>query len=62
MVLKEKRLLSRDEACQQLGGLSMPMIYKLAKRGDIKLVKLGRRTFITADSIETYIDRLEAQA
>ena len=62
MATKEKRLLRRDAACERLGGISMVFLYKLASEGEIKLVKIGSRSFITEDSVVDYIERLEADA
>ncbi|UXA15250.1 helix-turn-helix domain-containing protein [Mycobacterium sp. SMC-8] len=33
-------------------------IYELIKRGELVKVNIGRRSFITADSLAAYVDRL----
>jgi excisionase family DNA binding protein len=40
------------EACELLGGISRTHLYTLIDRGDIRRVKLGRRSLIPASEIE----------
>lgn len=53
-----RRLISIPEAQGVLGGLGRTTVYELVKRGDIARVKIGRRSFVTVESLESYIDRL----
>lgn len=62
MPQKIRRLIPISTAAVYLGGISKPTVYSLVHAGHIKLVKVGRRSFVTAQSINDYIDRLEAQA
>jgi predicted DNA-binding transcriptional regulator AlpA len=57
-----QRLVSMQEAREHyLGGLGRTTLYELIKRGELTQVHIGRRGFITADSLECYVARL-AQA
>jgi predicted DNA-binding transcriptional regulator AlpA len=57
------RLVSIQEAREKwLGGLGRTTIYELIKRGDLTQVHIGRRGFITAKSLEAYVDRLSEAA
>ncbi|MBF9315817.1 helix-turn-helix domain-containing protein [Mycobacteroides chelonae] len=53
-----RRLVPIPEARQILGGIGHSTVYELVKRGEITKVNIGRRGFITAESIRAYIDRL----
>ncbi|SKG74527.1 Helix-turn-helix domain [Mycobacteroides abscessus subsp. bolletii] len=53
-----KRLISIPEARQLLGGIGHTTIYEIVKRGEIVKVNIGRRGFITSESLEAYMDRL----
>lgn len=55
-----KRLVPIPEARQRLGGIGHTTVYELIKRGDIVKVNIGRRGFITSESLEAYMDRLSA--
>ncbi|MGL6234277.1 MAG: helix-turn-helix domain-containing protein [Segniliparus sp.] len=46
------------KAREALGGISTTTVYELAKQGEIVKVNIGRRGFITAESITEYIGRL----
>ena len=53
-----KRLVSIPEARQVLGGIGHTTIYELINQGQIVKVNIGRRGFITSESLEAYVDRL----
>ena len=57
-----RRIYPIPEAREQLGGIGRTMLYELAKTGRIQFVKIGARTFVTDDSIETYLESIEASA
>lgn len=40
------------------GRLSRATIYRLIQRGELTKVNIGRRGFVTSDSIEAYIERI----
>ena len=39
-------------------GVKRTSVYKAVHRGDIKLLKIGRRSLIQTQSIRSYVDRL----
>jgi excisionase family DNA binding protein len=55
-----KRLVPIPEARQVLGGIGHTTVYQLIKRGEIVKVNIGRRGFITSESLDAYMDRLSA--
>lgn len=46
----------------QLGDVSRPTVYKLVNEGQLTKVNIGRRGFITAESLAAYVDRLSNAA
>jgi len=57
----EPLLYSIPEGRKRLGGLGTTTIYDLIKRGELEKVNIGRRGFITAASIERYVERLSGR-
>lgn len=57
-----KRLVSISEARQVLGGIGHTTVYELIKRREIVKVNIGRRGFITSESLDAYMDRLSGAA
>lgn len=55
---RTRHLATIDEARTALGGISRTTVYKLVQNGELTKVSIGRRGFITVDSIEAYVDRL----
>src|SRR5262245_2531627 len=53
----ERRLLPVAEARQALGGISAATFYKLVQEGELRLVKIGRRSFVLMSTIEEFIER-----
>ncbi|MCV7418807.1 helix-turn-helix domain-containing protein [Mycolicibacterium litorale] len=47
-----------EEARIALGGIGRTTMHELVNRNELVRVKIGRRAFITAKSIEDYVDRL----
>ena len=41
-----------DEACQLLGGCSRGHLYNLARRGELRLVRIGRRVLVPRSEIQ----------
>ncbi len=60
MDMEVKRLLPIPEAREVLGGIGHTTLYELIKRGEIVKVNIGRRGFITSESLAAYMDRLTA--
>jgi len=57
------KLVSIQDAREKwLGGIGRTTVYELIKRGELTQVHVGRRAFITAKSIEAYVDRLSEAA
>jgi hypothetical protein len=54
------RLLPVEEARRYLGGISRTMLYQLMSRGDIRRVNIGRRSFVSAESLQAYVHRQQA--
>lgn len=62
MATPEKRLVPITEARQVLGGIGTTTIYELFKRGELTKVNIGRRGFVTSDSLAAFLDRLSEEA
>ncbi|MFT4396906.1 helix-turn-helix domain-containing protein [Gordonia lacunae] len=60
MTTKEKvkrRILSIEKSCEYLGGISKVSLYNRVNEGELTLIKIGRRSFITLESLDAYLDR-----
>jgi Helix-turn-helix domain len=57
---RNARLLSLPDTQDALGGIGLTMVYKLIDSGSIQRVKIGRRAFITQESIDAFIASLTA--
>ena len=57
-----KRLVSIPEAREVLGGIGHTTLYDLIKRRELVKVNIGRRGFVTSESLAAYVDRLSASA
>jgi predicted DNA-binding transcriptional regulator AlpA len=55
-------LVPHDEAVTALGGIGRTTLYELIATGHLTKVNIGRRSFVTAKSIDTYVDSLTAAA
>ena len=62
MEISVKRLVSIPETRYLLGDIGHTTVYELVKRGEIVKVNIGRRGFITSESLEAYLDRLREAA
>ena len=49
-------------ACAALGGVSRTTVYALVNQRQLVKVNIGRRGFITAESLAAYVDRLAEAA
>ena len=54
-----KKLLSINEALAVMG-VGRTTLYEKLSTGEIKAIKLGRRTFIMAEELSAYIDSLKS--
>jgi excisionase family DNA binding protein len=57
-----RRLLPIPEACAVLGGIGRSYLYELVASGRLTKVNLGRRSFITAASVDTLVAELAGTA
>jgi hypothetical protein len=58
----EPLLVDEQVARSMLGGIGRTLLYELIDAGEVRRVKLGRRTTISVESIRGYVARLEASA
>jgi hypothetical protein len=57
--IRANRLLhSVADVGTQLGGSSRSRVYELIAAGELETVSIGRRTFVTGDSLVAYVERL----
>jgi excisionase family DNA binding protein len=52
-----RRLITVDEARNELGGISRTTFYELVKADELGTVKIGRRTFVAASELDAYVSR-----
>ena len=52
---EETILYPVEEACRRLGGISRANFYRRVADGRIRVVRLGRRTFVTAGEVARVI-------
>ena len=57
-MLNHKLLHPIPEARQMLGGLGNTKFYEVVAAGQLKLVKIGSRSFVTDDELRRYADSL----
>ena len=55
-------LVPISDTCSRLGGVSRTTVYDLVNQGELVKVNIGRRGFITAESLTAYVDRLSEAA
>jgi excisionase family DNA binding protein len=53
-------LLQPIPGAMKVLGISRSTLYELMARGELEVVKIGRRTLIPAESLERYVARLRA--
>ena len=54
----QRRLIPISDVCGELGGVSRSMIYELINQGLLIKCAIGRRSFVTAESLDAYIESL----
>ena len=59
---QQQLLVSIPDACTRLGGIGRTSVYDLINQSLLVKVNIGRRGFITAKSLEAYVDRLSDAA
>ncbi len=55
-------LVPIPDTCSKLGGVSRTTVYALVNEGELVKVNIGRRGFITAESLAAYVNRLAEAA
>ncbi len=50
-----RHLVSIEDTQQELGGISRTTLYRLIEEGHLIRARIGRRAFITGDSIAAFI-------
>lgn len=55
-----RKLVPIPEARSALGDIGRSTLYELIDQGELVKVKLGRRAFVTAESLAAYVNRLTA--
>lgn len=58
--LSSRLLNTVAEARARLGGIGHSTFYELVKAGDIKLAKIGRRSFVSEDELVRYVASLSS--
>lgn len=56
MVMLERAAYTLNEAGRLLGGISRGHLYNMHDRGELRFVKLGRRTLVPADEIRRLLE------
>ena len=54
----EQLLLTITSTQEALDGVGRTKIYELIKSGDLRVVKIGRRTYVPRAELESYVARL----
>jgi hypothetical protein len=62
MSAEARRLVPIPDARVALGGIGHTTIYDLIGRGRLNKVNIGRRSFVTSESIDAFIDELSNNA
>ena len=57
-MIETRKLDSIPDAQAYLGGIGRTMLYELMKTQELRAVRIGRRSFITRESLDNYVERL----
>jgi excisionase family DNA binding protein len=58
----QRFLYSLDQASEALGGLGKTTIFELIKTGALKVVRIGRRTFISQNALTEFVSANELKS
>lgn len=58
----ESRLVDYAEAMHLLGGVSRTTLHQLIVTGKLTRASIGRRSFVTRQSIDDYVDSISSPA
>ena len=53
-----RRLVPIEDAQRELGGIGRTTLYRLIEDGYLTRANIGRRAFITGNSLDSYIDSI----
>ncbi len=53
-----RRLMPIDEVRVVLGGIGRTKIYDLVSKGHLRIVKIGRRSFLVEEDVVAFIEKL----
>jgi len=53
-----RHLVPIEDAQQELGGIGRTTLYRLIEEGHLTRARIGRRAFITGESIANYINSI----
>jgi excisionase family DNA binding protein len=56
--MDSQTLLSIQQVMLSAGGISRSKVYQLIRAGELKSVKIGRRTFVPETSWRAFVNRL----
>jgi len=59
--MTEQYLLNISDGCASLG-IGRTTLYELVNAEEVTLVKIGRRSFVTAASVRQYVERLSCES
>ena len=59
-VIRKPLILSLEAAQAELGGIGRSTLYELIGRGDLRTIKIGRRTFIALTELERFVAEASA--
>jgi len=59
---KFRPLVPMPDAMEVLGGIGRTKLYELVNDGELTKVNIGSRSFVTADSLDAYLERLVGTA
>lgn len=60
--MSEPRLVPYDDTMHQLGGISRTTLHELIVAGKLTRAQIGRRSFVTQESIDAYVDSISEPA
>jgi hypothetical protein len=58
----DRLLIPNADARHMLGGIGNTKYCELFNHGELERVYIGRRSFVTAESLRSYVERLRAAA
>ncbi|MFM8857462.1 MAG: helix-turn-helix domain-containing protein [Actinomycetota bacterium] len=59
--MSEPRLVDYDDTMHQLGGISRTTLHGLIVDGKLTRAQIGRRSFVTQESIDAYVDSISSE-